>query len=66
MRFFAATVLTALTVGLASAIEFCPAADNLFYYGGNGNQYQVKCGIEYWTQKNLKSLKTNDPVACAA
>ena len=66
MRFSTSTVLVVLSTGLATALDFCPAADGLFFYGRNGNHYQVQCGIEYFTQTNLKSSTTADPIACAA
>jgi hypothetical protein len=63
---FTTTIIAALSTGLATALDFCPTANGLFFNGGNGNHYQVMCGIEFFTPTNLKSSTINDPIACAA
>ena len=50
--------------GAIVAAQLCPGGNNLFYQGGSGALYQVKCDVEFWTQTNLASSAVSDPVAC--
>jgi len=57
-------------IALASAIatasgELCPDANNLYYKGRSGD-YQVYCGIEYWTKTNIDSFSSSSAIACAS